>query len=397
MSYADILKKNLPFVSEVNNTLVTQNLTEDELKNNPQVYVSDTFDNLLNYHYKEIDNDSPQELMNIRGITFENNKIVRRSLPYIPEIVSTELDTINKIIDGVDVKDMKFYNSIESSCLYVWFRESTNTWMISTHKKIDAFNSKWGNCSISFGAHFINGIATIYTNTIGTVPTFDEFCSKFSKENTYAFIVSNTPDNRMVCIPMDIPMVFYVATINNNTGKITVDNCSVAPVLSEAMTYNSLEECIKYVENIDYRYYQGLYCVLPDGNRFKIMNNFYNDLLKARGTDPSIVCRYFRVRTDKNMVAMLSYIYPEYVQMFATFETALDKSIQKIHDAYILRYFNNEHVIIPQSEFYMMQNIRKHCVDNHNDFTLDLVRKFVDNSDPKYVYNIAKVNINVNN
>lgn len=337
--------------------------------------------------------------MNIRGITFDKEKIVRRSLPYVPEIVSTDTDTIKKFMGEYEMKDVKCYASIESSCLYVWYDENSKSWWVSTHKKIDAYNSKWGNCSISFGTHFINAITNLYNTTevsenmLG-LSCFTRFCSKFVPGNTYAFVVSNTPDNRMVCIPMEFPMIFYVATINNNTGNISIDpTCSIAPMMNECSSFTTLDDTIEFVKNIDYRYYQGLYCVLPNGNRFKIMNNFYTDLLKARGTDPSIVCRYFRVRNDKNMIDMLSYIYPEFADMFTAFENAVEKSIQKIHDAYILRYFNNEHVIIPQPEFYMMQNIRKYVVDNKLDFTLDLVKEFINNSDPKYVYNIAKVNV----
>lgn len=410
MSYADILKKNLPEVEVSESSLVSSvcssmssldikkecNIKEEDLKTNPNVYVCDTFDDLKNYHYKEITNDSSDDIKAVRGIIFDNGVLVRRSLPFVPEIVSTDRDAITKEMEEVDIKDIKFYNSIESSCVYLWFREKTNQWVISTHKKIDAFDSKWGNCSISFGTHFLNAVANIYETTLGYVPDdmFNLFCRNLQQGLTYAFIVSNTPDNRMVCIPMETSKLFYIGTIDNTTGEVSMDeHITDAPSFPEFFTFNTLDECIDCIDKIDYRYIQGFYCVLPNGKRFKILNSFYNELLQARGTDPSIVCRYFRVRNDKRMVDMLKYIYPEYVEMFTTFETALEASINKIHDAYIRRYFHNEHVIIPQPEFYMMQSIRKHCVDNLKDFTLDLVREFINNSEPKYVYNITKVNI----
>jgi len=416
-SYSDVVKKFVKTstdVSSFNPINIPSPINLDGMiKIDPYVSenirISDINDGLKNYHYLSCDLDSSEDIKRSRGIIrdeLDNNCIVRRPLQFTPEVPVYETDLIKELVSGES--QIRYYNAIESSTIYVYYHHRMNKWRISTHQKIDAFKSRWGGPKVtSFGDNFIAALYYYYnySKVVETPPetikidnvisdedkkdAFELFTNNLDKNQTHAFILTNTSENRIVCQNPIIPMIYHVASIDNKTGFLLEGNFT--DILSlPVMRFKTIDHAIEYVNNIDYNYCQGLVLFMPNQKQLKILNNTYYELFQARGNEPSIKFRYLQIRNDPEMINKLYYLYPQYIDSFNMYETILEKSVKRIYNAYIDRYINNKYVIIPQNEYFVMQSCHSHINLTGNTFTPEIVRNIMRNQLPTLLNKIIK-------
>ena len=97
-----------------------------------------------------------------RVLYFQKMKIVFRGLPYTKNIQQKKnLLQLKEKLNISDLSRYRFFDSHEGALLRVFYWQ--NKWYISTHRKLDAFRSKWAS-KLSFGEMFKSAIEYQYEN-----------------------------------------------------------------------------------------------------------------------------------------------------------------------------------------------------------------------------------------
>src|SRR5579864_9215220 len=108
---------------------------------NKNIKLFDEEGDLKIYHYLSCDINSSQEDKEVRGLVYKDNSLVCRSFDFTA-IIETKDELLEKIFKDVDFSKVKFFPSLEGTVVRLYF---VDVWHLSTHKKIDAFKSMWGN------------------------------------------------------------------------------------------------------------------------------------------------------------------------------------------------------------------------------------------------------------
>lgn len=297
-----------------------------------------------------------------RGVVFNGNDIVMKAFPYTLEYTTDNTTIIEKTIDNM-FNDCLIYDSHEGALVRLFY--FSNKWFISTHRKLNAFRSKWASKE-SFGTLFKQALVSEVENNEKlrtALPSGDEnilerFYSILDPTKQYMFLILNSPENRIVCIPPSRPTLYHVGTFIND--KITMTEDIYIPY-SKKHNFKSLEEMYNYVDTMDYHYSQGVILFLPNNTQFKVLNKNYYELFNARGNEPSIKYRYLQVRMDSKYNNMLYYLYPNMINVFEEYENHIYNIAKNIYKAYVERYIKKEYVSVSQEQF----NVIKECHNWH--------------------------------
>lgn len=371
--------------------------------NSPQsapegTYITDIEDGLVNYHYTECSYDSPDHIKKYRGIIhdfLDNNRVVRRSLPFTPEIPTSDIETIKKL--SSNESQAKYFPAIESSTIYVYFHPRLNTWRISTHKKINAFESFWGekmDGNGSFGENFMvaltaNKVLNDSNQGVDYESEFLSFAENLDKKLTHVFIVGNNWANKIVCTPT-FPFMFHVGSIDNNSGLMVEGNFTGLPSLQQ-LEMSSIQEAIEYAENIDPRIIQGVMVYFPNQTMLKIMNTEYVRLFNLRNNCPSIMMRYIELRNDDSIYEFMS-LYPEFNDKFVECENIFTESVYRIEKCYRKRYIQESYAVLPPIEYHIMLKYRQ--LHETKKFDRNLLMNVFNEYDSEYLYRLYKMYIN---
>ena len=176
------------------NTKLTRSKVE-QLGNKVKVSDSDSESGLELFCYLGLNSNDEGDIIHCRGVVFHEDQLVLQAYPHQIELCSNDKKSIEKYL-GDDFTDYKFFESHEGALIRVF--NYNDKWFTSTHRKLDAFRSKW-SCRESFG--------TIFKRALGAVLNIDDdnndggilnkFYNTLDKDKQYYFIVSNTDDNRI--------------------------------------------------------------------------------------------------------------------------------------------------------------------------------------------------------
>ena len=354
-------------MSSITKTIEMNNLSwADETELSEDNYVShnivltDTLDDLKLYHYSYCDDFSGDEVKRNRGIVRCEDTIVCKTFPYIDEVQTTERDRIERKVCCFE--QCKFYKCEEGASIRLFFHK--NKWYMTTHRKLNAFNSKWGSHGTkSFGEMFIDALKyTIDSTSLCQKVTyenrdevFDCFCNTLDRNKNYVFLLRNSQYNRIVCDPPENPTIYFLGSFDKTTHLLTEGNDSGVESC-QSLNFESIDDLLKYVDEIDYKKNQGVIVFMPNQTQLKIINSKYMECFKARGNEPSIKFRYIQVRKDVKTVQMLTNLYPEYVESFTRYENILQLVSKKICKSYVDRYIHKKYVSLPQQEYFILQD-----------------------------------------
>lgn len=297
------------------------------------------------YSYKHCDNKSDDVLKQCRGVIYEGDKQLVRSIGYTPEWSADEWTAA--LMGNV----YSFYPSYEGTLIRMFYSDTKSKWYIATHRKLDAFRSRWGS-SVSFGQMFEEALQNYQTSLATLYETLD-------KKNTYLFLLSSTPHTRMVCRSPETPFIIHVGTLLDGetyTTDVSIDGLNKPEPLP--VTNDQVRD---YVEAMDPLTYQGLIAFDKDGNSIKIVNSKYKVFAHARGNDPSVMFRYLKIRSNPAYSQLLFDLYPEHKARFIAHENLIYKIAKTIHTAYINRFVNKQQVVVSPEEY----RIVKECHGYH--------------------------------
>lgn len=300
---------------------------------------TDTTEKLSLYSYRACDNTSPESLKACRGLVVENEtgKILWGSNGYVDEYVEE---------CPQNVHDYNAYLALEGTSLRLFYYN--NEWILCTHRKLDAFSSRWGS-SKSFGDLFVDALANTYNLNYNTL--VESLC----KDHMYTFFLQAGQSNRLVCKPTSSPTVYIVTT--HSSGGIVGNTIPVIKEQEKLAVEVTPESITTLVKTLDPQYHPGI--LLRNGtHEIKIVSKKYKDLLLVRGNESSLAWRYLQVRNDYKMYKPFLDLYVERSSLFNKIEDKIKRSAHRLSDLYIDRYENGKYDFLPPLQHYLLKRVR---------------------------------------
>lgn len=301
-------------------------------------------------------NDSDTDFVKqCRGLVFHGDNLIFKGFGYTPEFTHLQVDQIKEKLG--DFTKWTAYDAYEGAVIRLF--HFSGRWYLSTHRKLDAFRSKWASRK-SFGTMFkeaLNAELEENKNFEHILPQgdniLDQFESMLDKDKQYMFLLCNNSENRIVCKAPERPRVYHVGTFINGELDMSIDCGIPYPVKRE---FTSVEDmCTQVGEKVDPSYMQGLCLFGPNNQQIKVLHAEYDRLFKVRGNVPSIKFRYLEVRMNAQMVNELYNLYPEYSNEFDQYESSLYEIAQDIYNSYVKRFIHKEYVTVPRQKYTIIQ------------------------------------------
>lgn len=324
--------------------------------------------------YNRCSNEDDDFLKQCRGLVFHGEKLVLKALSYASEYshLDKELETAL-----TDFKSWSFYPSYEGALLRLFY--FSGKWFLSTHRKLDAFRSKWSSKE-SFGTLFLRALDdevaknSSLKNFLGTgeagETNLERLQNVLDKNNQYMFLLRNTADNRIVCsVPSEKsePLLFHVGTyVNNSPNLNTEDNIHIPR--PKKLRFLNVDELRAFVDTeVDYTKLQGVIGFGPNSAQVKVLHATYQEMFRARGNEPSVKFRYLQVRMNKKMTELLYKLYPDSVSVFDDYENIIYDVAESIYKAYIQRFIKKCYVTVPREEFIVMRDCHAWHLQNREE------------------------------
>ena len=373
------------------------------------------------YCYHHCDNNETELVKNCRGVIFNNEKVVMQGFPYTDEYTTDDdvlCDLKNKI--GKNIGSYRFYDAHEGALLRVF--NWNDKWYITTHRKLDAFRSKWASKD-SFGQMLKNALneklkqkdnnfmkqcygddwvdsesESESTQDDIDIDVIKLFTNSLDVTKQYMFLILNNYDNRIVCLSPESPTVYHVGTFDTiveDDVRVPLSVCDLDTRVGIEWPYEhqfaNWEDLVENVKNQSSERLQGI--IIYDTatrKQYKVFNKDYYELFKVRGNEPSVKYRYLQVRMDKEMVDKLYYLYPKFADAFDDYENTLYECAKQINKNYIDRFIKKKYVTVPKEEFAIM----KACHDWHlveREKNRISLRKVIDTMNEQNPSNLNKI------
>jgi hypothetical protein len=355
------------------------------------------------YCYNRCSNDESEFIKGCRGLVYSGDQLVMRAFSYTDEYNHTEEGVLQGLLSNFS--EWSFYEAFEGALLRLFY--FSGKWFLSTHRKLNAFRSKWSSRD-SFGTLFKNALENEsyfnmkFRDRVGESwdNILDRFYGTLDKSHQYMFLVRNSSENRIVCLPPKSGehLLYHVGTFVNGKLCMTEDIGLVHP---ERKNFSDLTDVLNYINNhIDIRHSQGVVCFGPDLKQIKIYHRDYQNLFRARGNEPSVKFRYLQVRMNKQITDMLYNLYPDMSGKFDEIENNLYDIGRGIFRAYVQRFIKKLYVTVPREEYKVINECHAwHLLDRQNNITtLEKVIEILNKQSPTNLnHMIRRLTIERNN
>lgn len=336
--------------------------------------------------------ESDNELLKqCRGVVFNGNTLVMKAFPYTSEFNHTEVKEISSALGNFD--DWSFFEAHEGALVRMF--NFNGKWYVATHRKLNAFRSKWSS-SESFGTSFKNALtAEEECNPAfkSALPAGDNILERFQStldvKKQYMFLIRNTSDNRIVCASPKRPTVYHVGTFVDGVLSMTENVNLPCPV---RINLSNVDELSAFVDKLNYKTYQGVIGFNKDNRQLKILHKDYQDLFRARGNEPSIKFRYLQVRMNRRFVNMLYHLYPDMAETFEDYENTLYDIARSIYRAYVQRFIKKQYVTVPREEFAIIRECHTWHLSNRteNRISLDQMVRVMNQQSPTHLNHMIR-------
>ena len=309
--------------------------------------------NLQIYSYKYCNIDNTEDLKKCRGLVYEGETLLFNSLGFTPEY--TEND--KSILSHQPLENYLVFPSEEGTLIRLFYHKK---WYVSTHRKLNAFNSRWGS-SKSFG--------DIFTDYLGQ--ELSNFTDSLDKEYMYLFFIRNTLENRIVSNPSDNNNLYFAGCIKKYSNEFTFESPTQLSIPSQTkLSFSNWDEVFSYVYNVNPLEKQGVIMFWKNEtggiNQMKIVNSKYQLFSQVRGNEPNIIYRYIQVRSNPIYSKLFAELYPEHSNTFLNCENTINRIAKNIHNAYISRFVNKNYVVVSQEEYRIMSECHGWHISNRN-------------------------------
>ena len=314
----------------------------------------------------------PSSCKTFRGLVFRDQTPLFRSIGYTAEYTTSAVDTMKW---GNDIPILTFYPSYEGTLIRVFYDTLSEKWYTSTHRKLDAFRSRWGS-KISFGEIFEKALSNQNISIASLYETLD-------KSHVYLFFIRTISETRIVSSPAQTETVVHVGTLLNGEHYTSVTHLTLVkqatPLTFSSTRDGSLENTINeihhFVSNVNSDEMQGVIAFYPDGRNFKIINEKYSFLSQIRGNEASVMFRYLQIRSNAAHVQVFYQLYPEHVGKFIMYENSIFKIAKIVHSSYVNRFILKKHTVVSKEEHRIIRECHGWHIENRvtNKVTLPIV------------------------
>lgn len=341
-------------VSNTTQTFTEFEFTRQLVENLPQLRVTDRDEeeNLDLFCYVNCGPGDSNIVRQCRGVVFNGDSLVMRAFPYTVEFSHRDVNQISQNIEHIFDK-CSFYDAYEGALIRMF--NFNGKWYTSTHRKLNAFRSKWASRE-SFGTAFkraLDAEVEYNENLRSRLPESEEnllsrFQATLDPEKQYMFLVLHNDENRIVCASPDRPTLYHVGTFVQGQLVMTED---IGVPYPKQHTFENVNELVNYVSNVDIRNLQGIIVFAPGNTQYKVLNDTYLELFRVRGNEPSIKFRYLQVRMNYQTVSALYHLYPNMRPVFEEYENTLFAIARKIHTSYVDRHIKRRWSTLPNEEY----------------------------------------------
>jgi hypothetical protein len=361
--------------------ILSKNECHSYLSNNNDIFIKNYDKDLTLYSHKKCSNDSEMLIKKNRGSVYNKDcKLVAPSFGYTQELnEEKDLDEIKKIFE--DCKNKIFMKSYEGTLVRLY--NYNEKWYISTHRKLDAFKSRWSSSS-SFGHIFVKGLVDSLGkkyNEENQEKVFEKFVSTLDKNSIYFFILCSNKDNKVLTeIDSNIQKVLDIGMIYNYRDDkyyYTV-NEDISLEKPEIYKFNSYKDIIEHVKNCNYKETQGLFVIDDNFNTYKVVNNKYKELSDKKIAEYKLKYGYLRVRNNEEDNNKYNEENKQHNMFFKDIESSIFELAKKLFLLYKRRYIKKEMFYTSKE----IHNVLKNCHRWHKD---------------DYKQNIVNMNTVINN
>lgn len=267
----------------------------------------------------------------IRGHVFYGQDLILKSLPYGKSLKSGEGES-----EIGDIKKYKITQMREGSIIRVFNFE--NKWYISTHRKLDAFKSKWGNGE-SFGEIFKDNVE------IKTWMTFEEFLEGLDSNLSYFFICGTNENTR--CVAPASKKITLIKAVDRSGSEVYCEN--LKNWYEKTFEFESFDEMTESVRGMKYPFDEGYgYYLTSDSGNFKIYNDDYLYYFELRNNSPSIPFAYLHNVFDERKNADFRKMYPEFSDTFNFYDAEIQEIAKNLQAKYIKRFVMKQNFVVPK-------------------------------------------------
>lgn len=359
----------------------------------------DENDDLELYHFN-YDYDYKNENMKLKGI------VVDKETKNV--ICSTSLHTIEYDVQNVEyipnINDIDWNKSVvmlsHEGCFLRVFNHN-DQWYISTHRKLDSNNSRWGS-KHSFKVLFISALVEIYGENFDL---YKDFLNKLDINIVYTFLLRNDQTNRIVSnapstneakiyftgiFPKGDEHTYIPSLTLQVEGETFLDKISVSSVVP----VTSLTDIVQFVGNQSYENYQGVIVFTRIENQthiFKIMCPKYLENKEIRNNCSNLLYRYAQLRNNHIIREKIIDLFPYYAYDFFQFENTLSKISIYITNQYINRFLKKQYAAVTPLQYKITKKLREWYLQNTscNHINSDVVLQFINEESPLYVYKLV--------
>jgi hypothetical protein len=337
--------------------------------------------------YNRCGNEDTEFIKGCRGLVFHSEKLVLKAFSYTDEYNHLETGVLGDLLS--EFSKWSFYTAYEGALLRLFY--FSGKWFLSTHRKLNAFRSKWSSRE-SFGTLFKRALEdeVVFNmklrERIGddVDNILDSFQESLDKTKQYMFLLRNTSDNRIVCMPPKAGehLLYHVGTFSEGVLSMTTD---IGLEYPEEQRFRNLEELVRFVDTgLDVKRHQGVVCFGPGGKQIKVYHKEYQNLFRARGNEPSLKFRYLQVRMNSQISNILYNLYPDMTGTFDDIENTLYDIARMIYRAYVQRFIKKLYVTVPREEYQVINESHAwHLSDRENNMvTLDKVIEIMNKQPP---------------
>lgn len=364
------------------------------------INIVDQDDTFYIEHFIHCDEDSEQYVKECRGIIrlLSDKSIVCKTYPFTPEI-EYNTSNIKETVETTINNGYKFYPSFEGSILRLWCYN--NEWYLSTHRKLDANNSRWGSAT-TFRNRFLDAlgrVAELEEQTLTIDDMFNQYTAKLNPEYIYTYMLRTSNENRIVCRYPTEDLFFAGAFDRTDNFKFVepaVINAFVPTI--KPITISNFEEFLSVIDNNvsevnNILFTQGIIAVAPTGASIKFMNPNYVLWSRVRGNEPILMQAYINKLKYGNITDIQNFLnlYDD-VEEFKQFEYIMNDIKRNLLSTYIKRYIHKKVVPVPPEQHILLVNMYKTYLSDpkNNVLNFDWVSNFVNNLSAPEIYNLYK-------
>lgn len=350
-----------------------------------RIYLCEVNNNLSLYHYVSCDQTDDNMLKQVRGIIFDNTSknLVLRGFPFTPEYVVKDLFTDPNKTFFNDLKaklqptmsSYRFFTSYEGTILRVFCHN--DIWHVSTHKRIDAKTSHWGG-PMSFEEFFRAAIDKM-AQSGAKFSDYDSFFSTLDITKHYMFLLTNTPQTRIVSEPLLYPKVYLVGVFVNNhfTLDETLDGFTTPPEL-KPRDFDHLYEMALWSDPM---VCQGVVAMSPELGFYKLVSPVYNYLTSLRGNESNLKLRYLQLRKTRRedfLINDFCRLFSEHDVAFKEIEALIRRIAKNIHNTYIKRFVRKQFAVVPPEQYGVLKKCHSLYNSTKEFITFDTVMALLD-------------------